>query len=621
MVRQYCYVSHKGCSIIKHLCTGSCCLLCCQPNCKNRFGYITSSKHSKQPSRRTGFKCETCGFGLGWQDCLDKHIETRLCSLYFKCSSCSGTIPRHSIANHRCSKKRCSICPQYFDHSSQEVHECFVQRPKINVKNFSTTNVPGSSTHLFNEREEGPFVDGACNWFLDIETEEICKNRNGHVPVLLVVQNKEDLEYVFFGYDFIADFCASVSKDEARVRKQEWLIAHFGSGFDFLPNLQWSYKQQTFVPKNLLRGNKVVSSKVGKKRFIDSYLFIPIPLANFTKTFGLKDLRKSFFPHFLTSSPEAFSEPAFTLRLQSNEWLSLTIKVFSRLLSQRKNYEATSSVYNFRQEHIEYCRSDVTFLREGVSRCRRLIRKSCQNIDSFKAAVTAASACNYIYRQLFVPKNSVGIISNNGYRCLDKTSFPAVGMGQTKGIKDAKEQRESIEVFKLGIISNGRAKEGEQRIGPCQVDSLLAYKDNQTSSGSSHQAKILKFLGCYHNTDVCRLELNKKGKMRMGDLHLVSVEERLSWLEKTKGTQNSIYDIKRFEYFCKDIGTRWECHFSKILEKGDNELNGDQSDLEMQKKSFFNFTPLKAREAFAGEEQKTSVPSGTKIAGTENFIV
>ena len=52
--------------------------------------------------------------------------------------------------------------------------------------------------------------------------------------------------------------------------------------------------------------------RVGNKRFIDSYLFIPIPLANFTKTFGLKELRKGFFPHYLTS-PEALAEPASAL--------------------------------------------------------------------------------------------------------------------------------------------------------------------------------------------------------------------------------------------------------------------------------------------------------------------
>ena len=133
-----------------------------------------------------------------------------------------------------------------------------MQRPKTNLKCASNTNSPGGWTQIFNDREEKPIVDDAFIWFFDIETEQSCNKRNEHVPVLLVVQNVEKLEHVFFGYDCVADFFASVFEDEARVREHEWFIADFGSGFDFLPILQWLYKQQRFVPKILLRGKKFI---------------------------------------------------------------------------------------------------------------------------------------------------------------------------------------------------------------------------------------------------------------------------------------------------------------------------------------------------------------------------
>ena len=274
--------------------------------------------------------------------------------------------------------------------------------------------------------------------------------------------------------------------------------------------------------------------RVGNKRFIDSYIFIPIPSANSTKTFGLKELRKGFFPHYLTLA-EALAEPASALqspcdckatngchlhyqffqdcyhcteeRRKKKSALpgKSRLAIFSFLLGefpppclfginsmknikdfedftlwhslQRKHYEATSSVYNFRQELIECCRSDVTLLREGVSELFRwLIKMSCQNINPFQVACTAASACNYIYRQLFMPENSIGVLPNNGYRCPDKTSFPAclwLEWVEGRQRKYAKEQRQSIEVFKSGIISNDKAKEGEQRRCPCKLDGLL----------------------------------------------------------------------------------------------------------------------------------------------------
>ena len=80
--------------------------------------------------------------------------------------------------------KETVLCSQYFDHASQEVHECFVQRPKVNVKIVSNANVPGSSKQISNEREEEPIVADACIWFFDIEKEQSCNNRNEHVPVL-----------------------------------------------------------------------------------------------------------------------------------------------------------------------------------------------------------------------------------------------------------------------------------------------------------------------------------------------------------------------------------------------------------------------------------------------------
>ena len=134
MVRHYFYVCHKGCSRVKHRCTGSCCLLCCHPSCKNRVGYITSSD---VPGRRRSFKCETGGLILRSQDCLHNHIGTRLRSLSAKCSLCSVTISRHSSANNRRSKKRRSIFSQYFKHASEEVLEYFVQRLKSHVRNIS----------------------------------------------------------------------------------------------------------------------------------------------------------------------------------------------------------------------------------------------------------------------------------------------------------------------------------------------------------------------------------------------------------------------------------------------------------------------------------------------------
>ena len=95
-----------------------------------------------------------------------------------------------------------------------------------------------------------------------------------------------------------------------KVRKTEGYIAHFGSGFDFLPILKWLYKKHKYIPKILLRGIKVVSVRVGNKRFIDSSLFTPIPLSKFTSTFNLRELKKEYFPHYQTTAEALYPNPS-----------------------------------------------------------------------------------------------------------------------------------------------------------------------------------------------------------------------------------------------------------------------------------------------------------------------
>ena len=88
-------------------------------------------------------------------------------------------------------------------------------------------------------------------------------------------------------------------------------------------------------------------------------------------------------------------------------------------------YREQSKQYDFESESVSYCQSDVKLLKEGFLEYRRLIQSICNGIDPFERACTAASACNYIYRQLFMPDDSIAILPNNGYTGSELTSFPA----------------------------------------------------------------------------------------------------------------------------------------------------------------------------------------------------
>ena len=192
--------------------------------------------------------------------------------------------------------------------------------PMTQIKRRKMSNAPVNDDGTVTSRDQpannfarAPSDDKI--WVFDLETDQSCGNEGLHKPILLAAESLTGDEVIYCGYDCMNDFCEDVFASVEKVRQTEWFIAHFGSGFDFLPILEWFYKQHKYVPKILLRGNKVVSMRVGNKRFIDSYLFMPKPLSKFPTTFNLKELKKGYFPHFLTSKEALY--PAATSKLHS----------------------------------------------------------------------------------------------------------------------------------------------------------------------------------------------------------------------------------------------------------------------------------------------------------------
>ena len=234
---------------------------------------------------------------------------------------------------------------------------------------------------------------------------------------------------------------------------------------------------------------KVVSMRVGNKRFIDSEIFLPIPLSKFTSTFNLEETAKGYLPHFLTpkealsqtpgteihnfrscdkgphcskrqiistvcthcnaigsnsvsfrwtssknwssSEPQEFSfkegqfPPACLFAINSMKGEQNIIKFLVWHREQYNFYKQNLLTYNFEAELISYCKSDVKLLKEGFMENRRLIQSVCSGIDPFEVACTAASACNFKNRQLFMPKDSIATLPQNGYTGVELTSFPA----------------------------------------------------------------------------------------------------------------------------------------------------------------------------------------------------
>ena len=163
--------------------------------------------------------------------------------------------------------------------------------------------------------------------------------------------------------------------------------------------------------------------KVGRSlniRIIDSLNFLPMPLANFPKSFELTEMKKGFFPHYfnipenqniiLTGLPDIkYYDPDSMSNERRKEFL----------LWYDLNKHKT---FNFSQEIHEYCLSDVKILMEGCMKFRELVmnvtgdetidlnldemifeKVLLDSVDPF-SFLTIASICMGIFRAKFLPE-------------------------------------------------------------------------------------------------------------------------------------------------------------------------------------------------------------------------
>jgi hypothetical protein len=472
-VNFYCYKCHRGHKTQAHLCIASCCVLCRQPGCLNTLLYTC-----QEPTR-----CPACRFTLKTNECLTSHTDSA-CSTYTYCVECCLTYKKEYGYRHVCGHTRCRTCQVTYPigtHSGSSdpprEHECFIVIPGAGGKTrkrcrpgeeltaategdddddqASITTAAEEDTMDFgvDESQNTRGVNDSHIFAFDIETDQ--SDDGNHKPNLLIMEPLAPLNAeptVFTGYDCIKSFCEQILVDKDNAKLKQLFFAHFGSGFDFLPILRWLYDYQKFLPDLIVTGNKIISMTIGNKRFLDSFLFIPIPLSAFSKTFDIKEHKKGHFPHLL-STPEnqtLIGEPGW---FPEKNLFGVTRMSFKNMKEFNKWHDEQSGAYaidrnlqyNFAKELQGYCLSDVRVLKHGILTFRALIQK-LTGVNPFDVAVTAASACNHIYRTCFMPKDSIAILPSNGsYLPQDRQSIAALTW-----LHWVEETRGGIDLYRSG---------------------------------------------------------------------------------------------------------------------------------------------------------------------------
>ena len=336
-----------------------------------------------------GIVCNDCDRVFKNQACYDRHKEPvngggrSVCESVRKCEKCGNAMDVRKIKDggHICGKK-CRTCGLILKQEDND-HKCYMQQ--------------------LEQEEESSYNQLL---FFDFEATQ---EHGTHCPNLCVVYDEEREVALFQGKDTVKNFCQWLFTPE---HKGCIVVAHNFQGYD-------GYFINEFLIDNAIhyeiiyRGAKSLSINVPlfNIKFIDSINFIPMSLAKFPKTFGQDELCKGYFPHmFNKDENQNYVGP---IPCQNDYGVNF-MKPGEReaFMVWHDEQVANNYRYDFREEIIKYCRSDVDILRKCCLLYREMFRKET-GIDPFNKALTIASYCQEVYRTNFLKKDTIAIFNND----------------------------------------------------------------------------------------------------------------------------------------------------------------------------------------------------------------
>ena len=435
--------------------------------CKKAYNNIRSHKcehlcimcNRIECNKKKLIKCIYCNLMCKNDDCLSLHYH-EFCKVANKCDICQKF--KHHKNVHVCLfEKFCRNCNMAVDLD----HQCYVlteeEKKRKNIEKIEGYIWFDYETYQENNIQVANLIVAEKSCLNCIDGCNPCKvNCNLHV----FRSNKQFCEWLFSGEN-----------------NGYTAIAHNFQGFDGLFIMQYiksNMLPSDNLPELIMCGTKLLTLKFRKIRMIDSFSFIPMALEKFTKTFGLKELKKGYWCH-LFNHPE---NQNYIGMIPAKKYY--TPQYFN--VSKRADFdlwydEQKDKIFNFNHELTQYCISDVKLLKEGTLSFRRnILNITKETIDPFHRCITIASLCHLVYRSMLMEPKSIGVIPLNGFNPSENSSHVAL-----QWIK----YQSFIENQYIQHSRNG----GEIKFGKYSVDGYC--KNTKT---------VYEFNGCYwHGCQKC----------------------------------------------------------------------------------------------------------------------
>ena len=531
-----------------HICEGRRCSACGRFNCEDFV----------RGTRPTDY-CHLCCSKFFGPHCKRHHVITKQCQTVKTCVKCQARYTVVANRRHKCGVAKCPVCHEWV--SIQE-HKCYIQ-PVKEKEEVEETEQP-------TEEGGGCMVAPPPPLFVYADYEAMQNAEGVFIANLLCYSSSEEEDiHVLQGEDCTLQFLHELDEladVQDNDREREIIIVfHNFKGFDSVFIVNELYQQQREVTEQLTVGAKVLSFKSGPLKFIDSLSFLPMPLAAFTNTFNLSELKKGFFPH-LFNLPHHQNYEGRIPDLEFYDPDSMLPEKKQQLLHWHADQVQRNVTFNFKHEMIAYCRSDVALLKAGCIKFQQEF-ESQAGFNPMVESVTIASACNRYWRMKHLEPETIAVEPLRGWRgARVNQSLKAL---QWLYLKEKEIVKQEGSPDRILHVRNG----GEQSVRTAVTSYFVDGYDPVTRT-------IYEFHGClFHGCRSCYPNRQAKN-YAVPDL---SIEELY------EATINKRMALLRAAYPVVEI---WECQWQKLVDTN-AEVQSFLASLEL-------VPPLEPREAFFG---------------------
>ena len=299
-------------------------------------------------------------------------------------------------------------------------HRCFIQPIVEKPPEQQQEEEEDPLEDPLNDNEEadysekrGPPAPPVLN-FADIEC--VLTNDRVFQPNLICWSTEEDGDEIHHT-NSVDEFLEALEQpteveDDERSRKVTTFF-HNMRGFKGNFILEALHDQGRSVQNPLTAGAKIFHFESGDLIFKDSINFLVMPSEKFPATLNLIELHKGFFPHAFNRK-ENFDYSGEYPPKEDYDPDSMNSKKRDQFLTWYDQKLADNPIFNFQEELLKYCESDVKLLKEG---CLKFVPEfqEIAGFNPFIQSVTITSACNYFWRKEKLEEDLIALEPEDGW--------------------------------------------------------------------------------------------------------------------------------------------------------------------------------------------------------------